>query len=277
MPRTVFLHIGLPKTGSTFLQKRVFPQLSHLKVISMPRNEHFRESGTRLLGSVFSRSDTIWLHYADQIFEALLQPGWQSDQRDILISDEVIGRSTSRQALCAGHLAGMKSALKDRGIERFKLLFFVRRQDEWLASHYAQVSDRREKPGQRDFENLAARITDPHEERFTFGALLDYAATYSAISSAVGNDNVKVLPMEWLESNLSVLSRELADWLDLPSEAIELGSHRVENKRNTGRGIWKLRDRSWRSKTRRILLRQDFCNKAAYGAVTGDIGGISPI
>ena len=27
----IFLHIGLPKTGTTFLQKKIFPQIAEIK------------------------------------------------------------------------------------------------------------------------------------------------------------------------------------------------------------------------------------------------------
>ncbi|MFB0613928.1 hypothetical protein [Aurantiacibacter poecillastricola] len=256
MSRTLYLHIGLPKTGSTFLQRQVFPALDELFVSSMPEDTYFRGNGARLFESIFSRSDTIWHHHADTLLDQLLGPGWRSDQRSVLLSDEAIGRSTSRQALCAGHLAGMKAALVARGFDRIKLLCLLRRQDHWLASHYVQVSDRRRDPGQTDFEKLVRRISDPQEERFTFGALLDYASTYSAIADVLGPENVFIAPMEWFGSNTGAIVHLLSDWLDRSIDASLLDSRKSENVRKSADGSWNLRRAGLRQRALASLLRR---------------------
>jgi len=266
MPRTLYLHVGLPKTASTFLQARIFPTLENRRVINTPDDTYFSEPGQeRLLSRLFTRSDTIWSHAADDVFDTLLGPGWRSDARDILISDEAIGRTAGRQGLFSAHLAGLTAAARERGIEQVKLLCFVRRQDHWLASHHVQMSDRLA-AGQAAFEKLVADICDPRRDRFKLGALLDYAAIRSAAEAALGADAIAFYPMEWLESRPDHLAERLAGFLDLPVSALRLGAPQ-ENVRRAGAGRWALR----RPSSARALISSLFRRGRNYIQLTPDL------
>lgn len=241
-PRTLFVHIGLPKTASTFLQHRVFRSLADRQVVLMPKNDLFRSEGSdRLLGQIFRYSDTIWKYRADDLLSRLFGPGWAEESRDILLSDEAIGREASRQGLFAAHLAGMRDALATRGIGRVKLLCFFRRQDHWLISHYVQVSDRRSRAGQADFQALVAEVIDLFSARFGFGALLDYASIHAACVSALSADDVVFCPMEWLKDRTEDVRIRLADFLELPFESLQLPGQQKENVRQAREGQWELR------------------------------------
>lgn len=250
--------MGLPKTASTFLQHRVFAALSDRQVVLMPEQNYFNSAGDeRLLAQIFRRSDTIWKYQADDLLGELFGDGWQEDSRDILLSDEAIGREGSRQGLFGAHLAGMKAALRGGGIERIKLLCLFRRQDHWLISHFVQMSDRGNRNGQADFDALISRISDPRSERYTFGALLDYASTYAACVDALGRDNVTFCPMEWLETEKEAIRSRLAEFLDIAPENLVLDARQRENVRHASNGRWKLRrPRSLRFRILQMLTRR---------------------
>ncbi|MDT0575871.1 hypothetical protein RM533_06705 [Croceicoccus sp. F390] len=260
--RTLYLHIGLPKTGSTFLQQQLFSKLNDMKVVSMPSDSYFHDgsstanSGNRLLGSIFRRSDTVWQHEPDRLLDHLLGSGWQEDERDILLSDEAIGRQASRQGLFAAHLVAMQDALHRRGIEQMKILCLFRRQDHWLMSHYVQMSDRNRHAGQADADAFIRRTCDPRQNRFTFGALLDYAAILTAVSQVVADEDRVFLPMEWLRTDSRRIGRQLAMFLDREEQSFALSSADQENVRRIGKDRWQLRQPPPLARLRNVLVRR---------------------
>lgn len=186
--KTLHLHIGIPKTASTWLQTKVFTQLQHLCYLDCSQNKMFKNKtdltkDRQTLGSIFKQSSQVWDGYGDAIFEDLLgdRQEWLADGRDLLISDETIGRQGSRPALLSAHFRKMKLKAVDWGFERINIICLIRRQDHWLASHYAQMTDRNPKAGQADFERLVEEVTSHYLSRYSFGMLLDY---YTASLSA---------------------------------------------------------------------------------------------
>ena len=263
--RTLYLHIGLPKTASTWLQREVFPALDHVRFIDTPRTHLFRapqdaEAEFRTFACALRRSSTVWHDCGDAVFEEVLgsRDTWLAEDRNLLISDEAIGRAGSRQALLAAHLAGIAATAARWGLTRMRVLCLIRRQDQWLASHYAQVSDRAWRPGQRHFEALVARVVDTAQSRHEFGALLDFAALREAIISVAGADNLLILPQEALRETPRASLTRILEWLGTPADKASAAMAAVErtaNVRSTS-GSWRLRPGSLRvpGGARRIAL-----------------------
>lgn len=243
---TLYLHIGLPKTASTYLQSSLFPRLTHLTYRDTPRSRLFdtdedRARGHRLLPAFIGRATGIWQAAGARLFAELLGGDRPAD-RSLLISDEGIGRFGSRPSTLAAHLHALRPAAADAGFGRIALLCLIRRQDRWLASHYAQMSDRLDRPGQAGFEAEAARIADPFAGRYGLGAMLDYDRLYAMLEAAVGADNLLMLPQEALsdapDRSVDTMLRFLGATPD--SLADQAGGQRA-NARALGRDRWRLR------------------------------------
>ncbi|GFE64896.1 hypothetical protein [Litoreibacter roseus] len=249
---TLFLHIGMPKTGSTFLQDHIFPKLDHLHVRAVPHTALFNERGDkaierRLMGCALRRAASIWSAAGDQMFEELLgnRMDWLKKPRDLLISDEAIGRAARRPGTLAIHLAALAEHARKWGFQKVKVLMVIRRQDTWLASHYAQISNRVTAANQGGFEQMVARTLDPRIDRCGFGMVIDYAALQAAILRELGNASLTVLPHEAMRADKGATLRNILIWLRTPSEMVEALTQHAEgsraNVRQAETGVWALR------------------------------------
>ncbi len=249
---TLYLHLGLPKTASTHLQRSVFPLLRHVDVRSMPSTELFdtprdRQHGRRLMAACFTRSVEVWTARGDEVFAELLgeaSPPERPRERGLLVSEEGMGRTASRPGLLARHLRTVAERARAWGFATPRVLCVIRAQDRWLASHYAQGADQRPGASQADFEAVAAETIDPAGERYGFGMLLDHGVLHRELCAAVGAEHVTVLPFEWLERDPGRFHREVlravgTDEAERARILGELGGGRT-NVKATGARTWTL-------------------------------------
>jgi len=202
----------------------------------------------RSLGHIFKRSIRIWEEFGDTIFEDLIgdRQTWLKKDLDLLISDERIGRQGSRPTLLTDHFREMKQKATDWGFDQIHLICMIRRQDHWLASHYAQMSDRNPQAGQEDFRKLIRNITSPHRFRYGLGMLLDYNELYDQLSDAYGEKNLLMLPYEELKQSPATFLESLLGRLKTPFETIErILSETSGTKANvrSEQGVWQLREK----------------------------------
>ncbi len=198
---TLFLHIGLPKTATTFLQTDIFPRFGGVDVFATPTDPAFsdrddRASGHRSMTCMCKRDPRVWRTYGPDVFAGLLGSASQWTPKNVLISDEGIGRAGSRPDLLAAHLVEIGRIAADWGLARVAVILAVRRQDHWLASHYSQMSDRNRDASQEDFERAARHLVNPSGDRFKLGMMLDYTTLAGCISDVVGRENVLLYPYE---------------------------------------------------------------------------------
>lgn len=252
-PRTLHLHIGIPKTASTWLQNKVFPQLMHLRYLKCPQSNLFvagnnPEKKKRMMGKIFKSSSQVWSGFGNTIFEDMLgdRSTWLAGGRDLLISEEMVGRQGSRPALLAVHLREMKKIATNWGFERLNIICMIRRQDHWFASHYAQMSEQNPRASQADFERLILEVTSVQESRYQFGMLLDFSVLYDYLAAVSGTENLILLPYEALKKSPHTFLQSLLEGLDMPADKIEEicdeTSGTVANVRSE-QGEWHLRQR----------------------------------
>lgn len=280
--RTLHLHIGIPKTASTWLQKKVFTLLDHVDFRDCPKSPLFETTGEkseqRIMTCAFSKSSEIWSGFGDAIFQELLgdRLTWLAGGRDLLISDEGIGRQASRPALLAAHVNEMQEKAKEWGFERLNIVCMIRRQDHWLASHHAQMSDRNPIAGQADFERLVREATSPQLARHAFGMILDCNAIYDRLRGAVGEDSLLMLPYELLGKSPEMFLQALLERLQTPpskiAEIVRLTQGTAENVRSE-QGVWRLRPRPVRKVAGFTLPEWGFWKRERTIELTADISG----
>jgi hypothetical protein len=249
--RTLYLHVGLPKTASTFLQERVFPQLPGLRAACAPEAALFDaadpRAGHRVVQAALRRSAGVWDSMGDKIFHALFgdRDACEAADWDALISEEAIGRIANRPETFAAHLRAMAALGRAWGFPRTVGLCLLRRQDQWIGSHYAQTSDAVAGAGQAHFEEEIARLLDPAAARHRLGTLLDYDGVVAAMEAALGVEATHVMPYERLAADPDAFRRGLMTALDRDPDLLAGAPawSRRANARSTADEGWRLRPR----------------------------------
>ena len=240
------LHIGLVKTGTTFLQYKIFRQSLSLTYLhrkrgnlasrsrrdceSSPQVERPKAHKLRIeLGRLFQRIET--------------------DGRPVVVSDENvavgprlfwIGRTATPEKV-ARRIASLQRTLPPELLP-LKALIGIREQDQWLASCYAEASLRFPSFGQADFDQRMVDIA----ERDDMNPLgwLDYRRARDALAHTLGPENVLLLPLERLSSAPAEILGQLSAFLGgvdlLGEETAEIAS-RPSNQLSTGSNMWRLR------------------------------------
>lgn len=201
------IHIGMPKCGSTTLQREVFAHESGYLGThpDIPRDENLAKQlqhcgpfGGR---QTFSRRA---LHrWADRV-RALQQDRWPDIDR-IIASDEVLSaKSRFEERPILRLLSHLNESVWREGA--VKAIIVLRNQPERLASGYAQGSSDRINAGQADFEDWVAK---------RLGNLpnYDYAKWVAGLQDVLGAQNVFTLLLE--ESMSEAHWRSLKDFAAL--------------------------------------------------------------
>ena len=254
MRHPLTLHIGLPKTASTFLQGELFPVLARHAFVNRPSTRLLRPAPRGDSGLFFERAlarePGLWAAIGPALLDELL--GEEAGLRPVLISDEAIGRAASNPLRLAAHLTELDRLARARGFACLRAVVVIREQAAWLASHFAQLSDRRSRSDQAAFEAFVYKQTDPADGLYRFGALLQYDRLHDALVCALSPDRIGLFLFEEFERDpdgfASGIERFLGDELRDRSAAIG----RPRNVRRAGEGRWTLRAPPLRSPVRRL-------------------------
>lgn len=267
---TLFLHVGPPKTATTFLQREVLSRIQSVRYLDKPTVPLDTEPVS--FGDLFCFSPDIWTE--GEGFARLLDVHPDLEATDCIISDEHIyggfaspqpwtARSgeaygpvvrTDRQtdgrpglSLVARHLQRLSEAAAARGFSEVKVLSTTRRQDRKLASGYAQMSSRVQGASQAHFEQWVRHlIHDPIGRYAAGGEKLDFYSWWQKATEALGNDHVLFLPFERLNEDPADFLREWLAFLELKraDEVVENLLRSGLQKRNVqskARSVWALK------------------------------------
>lgn len=252
---TLYLHAGLHKTGTTYLQEKVFPLIDNLCCLKTPdfgivsRNND-KTSLSRFLNS----SPLIWDSIGGKLFAKLnSRLGRKSKrERDILISDEHIFRKhTNDPCAAALHLKKMS----DKAAEYFftlKVLIVIRRQDRWFASVYSQVSNEFRCASQSHFEKwLEERIDRKRNFFSSSGIRVNYSYILEELSKYIEPRDIKIIPFELLREEPRVFIEECCKFMGNRTIDYKSIDKEASNKRSTSENTWEIRP--WEG--RKITLR----------------------
>lgn len=261
--KTLYLHIGLPKTATSFLQEDVFKHIPSCQCLVKPsvvlNNETVRFS------DLFSWSPKCWKKVGENPFEC------EGHIVDTIISDEAIfggishpspwlddvvdsngdtvelrrdTRVDTRPNELSSHLKEIKTKYKSWGFSDLKVLMGIRRQDTLLASYYAQKSDRIRGARQSHFEDWVRHILFTKKGYYKKGgSKLEYFSWFRVISNVLSKKNVYIYTLEQIKDNSSKFFEQLLSFLGI-QDNICLQRHLSKKSRRDGRSesnsIWSI-------------------------------------
>ncbi|MEF8982624.1 hypothetical protein [Thiohalorhabdus sp.] len=208
-PPQVLLHIGLHKTGTRFLQREVFGQLdpARFNVNPEPLWPALRQAVRHPddPGRVARARDAV----AD----------WRAsgDERTLVVSEpHISGDMYGSHHDYADNLALVRELFPEA-----RVIFFVRRQSDWLQSAYRQHLAKGKAVPIEAFLNFYDGEFRPRVAREVYGARnvealsLRFLAIYRAYADAFGDDAVFLLRQEDLRARPAAVKALIADALGL--------------------------------------------------------------
>jgi len=213
--RTFYLHIGLPKTATTYLQTVVFPALDHLTYIDRLIPSKIEPHPFQVALAYFKNPSVEDPRRLAKLC-AMLDQLEDSTSKDIFLACEnySVGRMAfwTEGAPSPEIFAQKLQRLMDaRPHLTIKIIFGIRQPDQWFASRYAQSGRGLEVADQADFD---ARI-----EKFCGGELtgaqrwIIKGEAEAQIRAVIGAENLFTFQMEDLFADLKTGLEELATFL----------------------------------------------------------------
>lgn len=250
----IILHIGLPKTATTFLQKRIFTKIPNILFI-----DRFHGVPKSLPGKFLSRHLRWWIN---KIAISLVQQGLKSKwgflfpllralatKRIILISHE--GLSIGRMDLWNNSGKSLEEFINQLrqfiaavpGIE-VKIIIGFRDPAHWFASRYAQSAGSLYSPGQTDFENRLGEVLSMNPEPPSL-SWLNQKNVLGELRKITGEGKTFSYSLEELSGNPAMLLTNLVNFInpgavsdpDAINDNFELLK---ENAKRTGGLEWQL-------------------------------------
>jgi hypothetical protein len=251
----VILHIGLPKTATTFLQHSIFKWIDQIAYIHRKYDDQdvgLTAALKRFVRATRRQVDSRRTELRESFGEILERMPGNSSPPRVLVSDENISmaakdfwsRNGPTPQLVCERLGQWK---EDMGLPdgAMRVLLGIRRQDHWIASRYAQSAVEYAQFSQRDFDERLAEICN--SELTGSKGWIDYAFVHSLLVSIFGRENVYFMPMELLkrspEETLIDMGRFLGDidLLRIYRDNLETGRKAKSPSREVAPNTWRLR------------------------------------
>jgi hypothetical protein len=250
----LYIHIGIKKTATSFLQSKVLGQTNSSRFIAIPEVPVGEE--VVRMRSIFGFYPDVWTDQDGRAFANLLEHygllsrGVGEEQRDLILSDEgVYGGVASAQPWIperkwakipdwgwehgpivrlyrqteagptpesvSSHLKAISETASNWGFSEVKVFANIRRQDTHYASAYAQFSDRVRGACQKNFEDWVRHLI--HDPVGYYGGAafkLDYNELWENLVEVLGEKNVFFLPFEFLREDQEEYLGQLLGFLD---------------------------------------------------------------
>ena len=269
--RTLYLHVGFSKTASTWLQANVFPELSNIRYLSHEyisnqlKLNGMAEEGCTSLHSPFNLSPAFWSAKGEAFLLSFLDANADDDANaSVLVSDEnvLLGRGFFQNQpnrphpyvgkdpyLFIEHVRQIRLLLEKIKFDTIKVIVCIRKQDDWLASRYAQSSAFIKNASQADFEKQIDNLLFDPGIYYRVGLWTDYYRLYCLLAELIGSDNLLFLPFELLTDSPRDFVERISSFTDSKFKA-EIGNNK-KNIRRLGSG----REHAWALRGKVVTLR----------------------
>ncbi|HEX5494373.1 MAG TPA: sulfotransferase [Mycobacteriales bacterium] len=207
--KRIFIHVGMPKTGTTFLQERCFPHLTGLYYLH--RENYAATSPDEIIEWLARVAATdpafLDLEREKRTLETLLET---VSEESVLISLERLFGNLHYNF----HNNGQTTRNLAHFFPRASIIVVIRRQDDLLESLYRQTLRRYFSPTVDGYLNYADGEFQNHSQhQLMFPSMnarqLDLHKYIRNYVATFGRDNVLVLPYEKLRSDLRGFLDEL--------------------------------------------------------------------
>lgn len=243
------IQVGLPKTGTTTLQRDVFPEFSGYVCGTESRGPSKERAESlhqlyQVKGGHRDWTSTSWREAAAEWSQtaSAVAPG------PLLVSLEglfrwfdphsrqpwpLMGHGRNRNSSRVGRhpLVNFLAHFQDAAPNlQIRVIFTIRNQPDFMGSLYAQLSYRMRSPSQKDMERKVRHLASRKDPFF------DWSTTIRDIEGVVGVDNTKIVVFE---DGLSSISQEIASFVDsgwAPSQRLD----ERHNARSTSTDVWQL-------------------------------------
>lgn len=240
-------HIGLPKTGTTTLQKQVFSNLPYY--VGKHHADHAEPDLSKAALNAVAHGRT---HEAIDFIAGAVQ---KHSSEKMLLSEEIFAQMNARDHSRRWPISKRQNLASLRNADElpvismirqlsqhselaqgFKILITLRNQPDWLASIYAQESSYNRKAGQADFEEKVNQLLE------SSNPYLDWSRLVKNTENLVGRENVCTLLIE--NMNSSEYWQQLAGFIGLDNPAYpQWGGTRESRER-----VLKLSEDHWEIK-----------------------------
>jgi len=255
MTTEVYVHVGLPKTATTFLQKNIFSKYDGVSYCSTRYGAH------HMFGETLALESTL-------MFAGV--PFWNIEQTKGRVQKEVQrvpnGKILiSREGFAGGAADNFRSTsgfaylLREVFVEP-RVIFVFRKQEDWLISVFRQAVRAGINQSAEDFYNFRGGNFEPPLSPAPIGLdvlNLDWCNFIRFYNRLFGEANVLALPFELFQQNPMTFVDKISVFLGVPSPAFDAGEK--VNERDGAAfyaaqaGINRLFSKKRRGRFRRIL------------------------
>jgi len=244
--KKLYIHIGYPKTGTTFLQKNFFnkhKQINNVFSNSAPeQNEEVKQKLKELM------------EISDQEFNEVLSDlrFWFSSydleiDRINLLSFEIFTSGIENYQYDVNKtLDRIKRVFEDKDV-CIKIFMTIRNQREYLVSRYAQGSIKFEFI-RKEWASFRGFLSFFEHDNYSFSKIpeyrffdsINYYEIYKTLCGLYGEGDVKVFVYEKMKRNPNVFVTEMAEYFDINiKEALEATENKTENvSKSSSSGVY---------------------------------------
>jgi hypothetical protein len=264
--KKLFLHVGPGKTGTTFLQEKVFGRLEETKYIPYPKIN--TKNGYIEFGNIFLFSPHIWEDDTSGVTKSLLEQVKRGEAKTVLVSSENIHggfgfppngwiekppkmydaydlRFHDRHdpSSLSSHLYALTKSLKEV-VKEVGIIFTIRRQDKKIASEYAQISDRVWGASQSNFSKWVESLMSKPLGYYKGGGVnIDYYKSIKEIEKVVGKKNLLVTVFENMKQDIESYVKRILMFLNCKEIKKVLRKIEIKkvNSRSYKKNTWGIR------------------------------------